>query len=61
MIAALSFLLDYEKIQDDDDSDDSGSDDEAKESPQVALSRQTLYKVMSNDHHPTNFKFEFHF
>ncbi|ESW35691.1 hypothetical protein PHAVU_001G256500 [Phaseolus vulgaris] len=45
MIAALSFLLDYEKIQDDDDSDDSGSDDEAKESPQVALSRQTLYKA----------------
>ncbi|QCE13878.1 protein SDA1 homolog [Vigna unguiculata] len=45
MIAALSFLLDYEKIQDDDDSDDSGSDDETNESPQVVLSRETLYKA----------------
>ncbi|KAG2395008.1 uncharacterized protein HKW66_Vig0076170 [Vigna angularis] len=47
MIAALSFLLDYEKIQDDDDSDDSGSDDETNESPQVVLSRETLYKCAS--------------
>ncbi|XP_020216810.1 protein SDA1 homolog [Cajanus cajan] len=45
MIAALSFLLDYEKIQDDDDSDDSGSDDERTESPQVVLSRETVYKA----------------
>ncbi|TKY47704.1 SDA1-like protein [Spatholobus suberectus] len=45
MIAALSFLLDYEKIQNDDDSDDSGSDDEMTESPQVVLSRETVYKA----------------
>lgn len=56
MIATLSFLLNYEKIQDDDDSDDSGSDDETNESPQVVLSRETLYKVMFNDNCPINVK-----
>ncbi|KAL2991253.1 hypothetical protein AAZX31_11G249500 [Glycine max] len=45
MIATLSFLLDYEKIQDDDDSDNSDSDDEKTESPQVVLSRETVYKA----------------
>ena len=45
MIAALSFLLDYEKIENDDDSDDSESEDEMTESPQVILSRGTIYKV----------------
>ncbi|KAL2332716.1 hypothetical protein Fmac_013929 [Flemingia macrophylla] len=45
MIAALSFLLDYEKIQEDDDSDDSSNDDETTESPQVALSKETIYKA----------------
>lgn len=49
MIAALSFLLDYEKIENDQDSDDSSSDDEVAESPQVILSRETIYKVRSND------------
>lgn len=50
MIATLSFLLDYEKIQDDDDdSDNSDSDDEKTESPQVVLSRETVYKVRSSD------------
>ncbi|RDX88835.1 Protein SDA1-like protein [Mucuna pruriens] len=46
MIAALSFLLDYEKIQNDDNSDDSGSDEELTESPQVVLSRETVYKIL---------------
>ncbi|KAK7387547.1 hypothetical protein VNO78_28432 [Psophocarpus tetragonolobus] len=45
MISALSFLLDYEKIQNDDASDDSGSDNEKTDSPQVALSRETIYKA----------------
>ncbi|KAK7312030.1 hypothetical protein RJT34_10575 [Clitoria ternatea] len=45
MIAALSFLLDYEKIENDDDSDDSDSDDELTESPQVVLSKETIYKA----------------
>lgn len=46
MIAALSFLLDYEKIQDDDDSDASSSeDDDLTQQPQVVLSREEVYKV----------------
>ncbi|TKY58127.1 SDA1-like protein [Spatholobus suberectus] len=45
MIAALSFLLDYEKIENNDDSDGSGSDDELTESPQVILSNATVYKA----------------
>ncbi|KAK7306183.1 hypothetical protein VNO77_44109 [Canavalia gladiata] len=45
MIAALSFLLDYEKIENDGDSDDSSSDDELTESPQVILRKETVYKA----------------
>lgn len=46
MIAALSFLLDYEKIEDDTDSDASSSEDEStKLIPQVVLSKETIYKV----------------
>uniref|UniRef100_A0A7C9E610 Protein SDA1 n=1 Tax=Opuntia streptacantha TaxID=393608 RepID=A0A7C9E610_OPUST len=46
MIAALSFLLDFEKIQDDDDSDASSSEDEATTpQPHVVLSREEVYKV----------------
>lgn len=46
MIAALSFLLDYEKIQDDDDSDASSSEDEAcTQQPHVVLSKEDVYKA----------------
>ncbi|MED6217510.1 hypothetical protein PIB30_018320 [Stylosanthes scabra] len=45
MKAALLVLLDYEKIENDDDSDDSDSEDETKESPQVILSKETIYKA----------------
>uniref|UniRef100_A0A803LJG5 Protein SDA1 n=2 Tax=Chenopodium quinoa TaxID=63459 RepID=A0A803LJG5_CHEQI len=46
MIAALSFLLDYEKIKDDDDSDASSSEDEACTlQPQVVLGREDVYKA----------------
>lgn len=45
MIAALSFLLDYEKIEDDDDSDGSSSEDETPQKPQVVLSKGDVYKV----------------
>lgn len=45
MIAALSFLLDFEKIED-DDTDDSGSeDDQVTQHPQIILSKETVYKV----------------
>ncbi|KAL3501096.1 hypothetical protein ACH5RR_035545 [Cinchona calisaya] len=45
MIAALSFLLDFEKIED-DDSDDSGSEDEpATPQPQIVLSKEAVYKA----------------
>ena len=48
MKAALSFLLDYEKIQDDDDSDASSSEDDGcAQKPHVVLSREDVYKVSS--------------
>ncbi|XP_027096881.2 uncharacterized protein [Coffea arabica] len=46
MIATLSFLLDYEKIEDDDNSDDSGNEDEqATQQPQIVLSKEVVYKA----------------
>ncbi|XP_059447914.1 uncharacterized protein LOC132179250 [Corylus avellana] len=46
MIAALSFLLDYEKIVDDDDSDASSSeDDSTPQKPQAVLSKEAVYKA----------------
>ncbi|XP_028796409.1 protein SDA1 homolog [Neltuma alba] len=45
MIAALSFLLDYEKIENDEDSDDSSSEDESSAQPQVLLSKEAIYKA----------------
>ena len=48
MIAALSFLLDYENIEEeeDDDSDGSSSDDDlATQQPRVLLSKEAVYKV----------------
>jgi len=45
MISTLCFLLDYEKIENYQDSDDESSDEEATESPQVILRRETVYKV----------------
>ncbi|KAK6922314.1 hypothetical protein RJ641_012821, partial [Dillenia turbinata] len=47
MVAAVSFILDYEKIEeDDDDSDDSDSDDDmASENPRVVISKEAVYKA----------------
>ncbi|GFQ02718.1 protein sda1 homolog [Phtheirospermum japonicum] len=46
LIAALSFLLDYEKIEGDDDSDDSGNEDEeATQQPHVVLNKEAIYKA----------------
>ncbi|XP_020700433.2 LOW QUALITY PROTEIN: protein SDA1 homolog [Dendrobium catenatum] len=47
MVAALSFLLGFEHIEDDaDDSDiSSGDDDEISQNPQVVLSREDVYKA----------------
>ncbi|CAK9327083.1 unnamed protein product [Citrullus colocynthis] len=47
MIAALSFLLDYEKIEDgeDDSDEESGEDDVASQTPQVVLSKELVYKA----------------
>ncbi|KAI5679290.1 hypothetical protein M9H77_10240 [Catharanthus roseus] len=45
MIAALSFLLDFENIED-GDSDDSGSEDEpATQQPQIVVNKEALYKA----------------
>lgn len=47
MVAALSFLLGFEHIEDDaDDSEVSSSDDdESSQNPQVVLNREDVYKV----------------
>ncbi|XP_023548412.1 protein SDA1 homolog [Cucurbita pepo subsp. pepo] len=47
MIAALSFLLDYEKIEDgeDDSDEESGEDDVSSQSPHVVLSKELVYKA----------------
>lgn len=53
MIASLSFLLDYEKIEDDDDSDASSSEDESRTQAQHAvISKEAVYKVFL--HHITS-------
>ncbi|GAB2215482.1 hypothetical protein Droror1_Dr00019868, partial [Drosera rotundifolia] len=44
--AALQFLLDYEKIEDDDKSDASSSEDDAtSQKPHVVLSKEHVYKA----------------
>ncbi|KAF5749191.1 protein SDA1 isoform X3 [Tripterygium wilfordii] len=46
MIAALSFLLDYEKIEDGEDSDNSSSEDDSTlQNPQTLLSKEARYKA----------------
>jgi hypothetical protein len=46
MIAAMSFLLNYEKIEDNDDSDASSSeDDSTPQKHQAVLSKEAVYKV----------------
>jgi protein SDA1 len=46
MIAALSFLLDYEKIEDGDDSDASSSeDDSTPQKHQAVITKEAVYKV----------------
>ncbi|XP_024991766.1 protein SDA1 homolog isoform X2 [Cynara cardunculus var. scolymus] len=45
MIAALSFLLDYEKIEQDSDSDASSDEDEAVHQPHVVVSKEAIYKA----------------
>ncbi|XP_075520732.1 uncharacterized protein LOC142554013 isoform X1 [Primulina tabacum] len=46
MTAALSFLLDFEKILDGDDSNDSGGEDDATaQLPQIALTKEAFYKA----------------
>ncbi|EPS67162.1 hypothetical protein M569_07614, partial [Genlisea aurea] len=48
MIAALSFLLDFEKIEDDDDDDDDDSSSEEETlQPQVVISKEAIYKASS--------------
>jgi protein SDA1 len=45
MIAAISFLLGYENVEQEDDSDASSSEDEAQ-NPQIILSKEDVYKVI---------------
>lgn len=45
MIAALSFLLDYEKIEQDNDSDESSDEEEAIQQHHVVISKEAIYKA----------------
>ncbi|KAL6190479.1 hypothetical protein ACLB2K_036876 [Fragaria x ananassa] len=45
MIACLSFLLDYEKIEEEDDSDASSSDEDTPHKAHVAINREDIYKA----------------
>ncbi|KAK9063467.1 hypothetical protein SSX86_017337 [Deinandra increscens subsp. villosa] len=45
MIAALSFLLDYEKIEQENDSDESSDDEEPTHQPHVVVSKEAIYKA----------------
>ncbi|XP_010533440.1 PREDICTED: protein SDA1 homolog [Tarenaya hassleriana] len=46
MISALRFLLDYESIEDDNDSDASSSDDEeTQKTSQVVINKESVYKA----------------
>lgn len=45
MIAALSFLLDYEKIEQENDSDESDDEEEAVQHHHVVVSKEAIYKV----------------
>lgn len=49
MVASLSFILDYEKIEDDSDSDMADSEDEQTSTqPQVVVNKEAIYKVGSH-------------
>ncbi|XP_047963855.1 protein SDA1 homolog [Salvia hispanica] len=45
MISALSFLLDFEKIEDGDSDDSDSEDDQATPQPQVVLNKEAMYKA----------------
>ncbi|CAI9093320.1 OLC1v1028793C1 [Oldenlandia corymbosa var. corymbosa] len=46
MVAALSFLLDYEKIENGSDSDDADSEEELEaQQPQIVVSKEAIYKA----------------
>ncbi|PWA35262.1 ARM repeat superfamily protein [Artemisia annua] len=45
MIAALSFLLDYEKIEQEGDSDESDDEEEAVHQSHVVVSKEAIYKA----------------
>jgi len=45
MIAALSFLLDYEKIEQENDSDESSDEEEPTHQPHIAVSKEAIYKA----------------
>ncbi|XP_020100893.1 protein SDA1 homolog isoform X2 [Ananas comosus] len=45
MIAALSFLLGYEQVEEEDESEASSSEDDTAEPSQVILSREAVYKA----------------
>ncbi|XP_010929853.1 uncharacterized protein [Elaeis guineensis] len=45
MIAALAFLLGYERVEEEDDSEASSSEDETSQQPQIVISKEAVYKA----------------
>ncbi|KAM0003813.1 hypothetical protein Hdeb2414_s0007g00239881 [Helianthus debilis subsp. tardiflorus] len=45
MIVALSFLLDYEKLEQENDSDESSDEEEPTHQPYVVVSKKAIYKI----------------
>ncbi|KAL6565233.1 hypothetical protein OROGR_002184 [Orobanche gracilis] len=45
MIVALSFLLEFEKMEDDDSGDSDSKDDQATPQPQILLNKEAMYKA----------------
>lgn len=46
MISALSFLLGYEQIEEEDDCEASSSEDDTTSQQPITLSREAIYKVL---------------
>ncbi|MFS7977865.1 putative SDA1 domain-containing protein [Helianthus anomalus] len=49
MIVALSFLIDYEKIEQENDSDESSDEEEPTHQPYVVVSKEAIYKANNTE------------
>ncbi|KAJ0523807.1 putative DNA helicase [Helianthus annuus] len=54
MIVALSFLLDYEKLEQENDSDESSDEEEPTRQPYVVVSKEAIYKEQRGQTKPVH-------